>query len=125
MIYDAKNITASAAVASTAEACSKAKRSPQICGTTISGAMISVASGFAIARRLRPRRRISRKRITSWWKWSRSGLSAGLASRIRRHIASAVSAIGQKKINSMAKGLSPSTWFASVMPPQTRQCPMR
>ena len=71
-------------------------KTPKICGTEIKGINTRVAIGFAISLLSRPKKRISRKRIVSWWKWRRSGPSVGVPNFHRRHIAKPVSATGQK-----------------------------
>ena len=82
-----------------------AKVTPKICGATIKGIRIVVASGFVICLLEGPKDFISRNRIVNWWKCKRSGKCRGLPRALRRHIANSVSHTGQKKISSMANGL--------------------
>ena len=98
-------------------------KTPKNCGAEIKGMRSRVATGFAIPLLSRPKNRISIKRIASWWKWSRSGRSAGLPNFHRRHIAKTVSATGQKKTSSIAKALTSVPLLIRMIADQTSKWP--
>ena len=98
-------------------------KTPSTCGAEIRGASIMVDKGLTNFLCFRPKKRISRKRIASWWKCSRSGWPAGLPNFQRLQIASPVSATGQKNIKSIANALTSCSLLISKIEDQTNKCP--
>ena len=87
------------------------------------GASAKVVNGLTSFLLSLPKKRISRKRIASWWKWSRSGRSVGFPVFNRRQIANPVSATGQKNIKKIANGLISVVRLISRIADQTSKCP--
>ena len=96
---------------------------PRIWGAETRGARITVDKGLTTFLFCLPKKRISKKRIRSWWKCKRSGLSAGLPNFQRRHIAKPVSATGQKNIRNMANELISFAWLNSKIADHTSKWP--
>ena len=92
---------------------------PKTCGVEIKGTKRKVANGLVNLRLPRPKKRISINLITKWWKWSRSGRSAGFPSLQRRQIAKPVSATGQKKTNNILNELIAGFCTVKIMADHT------